>query len=892
MTSDYQASQPIAERNEAPAKQARSNSEFKLEQQLHQTEAALLWYRRWYDITPHFYFTTNPQGTLLSINRSAAEQLDYTAQELVGTSIFSLFHPDDRAVLSTALTTSNLSLQNDYRIERLCRKNGSILWVKITAHQFDPDTILLSCEEVTQYKQTEAALQKSNAHIANILENISDGFFVLDHQWQFTYLNSHAEHLLQRTQKDLLGKNVWHEYPAAVGSLFEQEYRRAMLEQVAVTFEEFYLPSNSWYEVHAYPSQDGLSVYFRDITERKQTQEALQNSQQQLQALFDNALDAILVADDDGRYVDANPAACELLGSSKEALVGVSITEFANAESRADVQLAWQTFLEQGKQEGEFQLYRADRTTRSLEFRAKANCLPGLHLSVLRDVTKRKQAQEALRVSEERFRSLSACSPVGIFLTDTQGNCTYNNPRWQAISGFTFEEALGTGWADAIHPDDRLQVMANWDVYTERGQDYFGEFRLQHPDGGVRWVCVRSSPMFSDENDLIGYVSTVEDITERKQAAAALQESKALLQAILDYSPTVIYLKDGQGRYILVNRQYETLIGVTQQQIMGKTDYDIFPKAMADVYHANDRKVLEARTALIFEEDAPIDDQIRTYLEGKFPLFDVDGNLYAICGIATDITDRKQAASAIQQLNQTLENRVLQLQSANQELDSFSYSVSHDLRAPLRAMHGFSRVLVERYSTNLPTQAQHYIQRIHHNAWRMGELIDDLLTFSRLSRQPLSQQSIDPTTIVRQAIADLRDQQDNRQVEITIGQLAPCSADPALLKQVWMNLLTNALKFTSKQAVAQIEIGCQPSDGNAIYFIRDNGVGFEMQYAHKLFGVFQRLHSAEEFEGTGVGLAIVQRIVHRHGGLIWVEAAVDRGAAFYFTLALKDVLSD
>ena len=260
-------------------------------------------------------------------------------------------------------------------------------------------------------------------------------------------------------------------------------------------------------------------------------------------------------------------------------------------------------------------------------------------------------------------------------------------------------------------------------------------------------------------------------------------------------------------------------------------------------------------------------------------------------------------AGSIKNMRAQILQRTAQLESANKELEAFSYSISHDLRAPLRAMDGFSRILLEEHASQLPTEARRYLGLVRDNAQQMGRLLEDLLAFSRLSRLPLNKQTVSPAGIVQKVLAELRLGQEQRKVEVTLGDLPDCQADPALLKQVWINLLSNAFKFTSKCEAARIEIGAisdfksQISDSSphpskseilnlksAIYYVRDNGVGFDMQYAGKLFGVFQRLHRAVDFEGTGVGLTIVQRIVNRHGGRIWAEAEVDKGATFYFTI--------
>jgi light-regulated signal transduction histidine kinase (bacteriophytochrome) len=262
--------------------------------------------------------------------------------------------------------------------------------------------------------------------------------------------------------------------------------------------------------------------------------------------------------------------------------------------------------------------------------------------------------------------------------------------------------------------------------------------------------------------------------------------------------------------------------------------------------------------------------------------------VFVLWAIALLAFQRTRAETEVRQLNATLEHQVrertAQLEAAVRDLEGFTYSVAHDLRSPLRAMHGYATVLLDEHTPHLDADAQHGLRRIADNALRLGHLIDDLLTFASLSRRPLAKQRVAPADLVQLAWNDLQPAHESRQVDFVIGDLPPCEADPTLLQQVFVCLLDNALKFTQAREVACVTVGCQAIHGEQVYFVRDNGVGFDMEYAHMLFGMFQRLHRIEDYEGTGMGLAMAQRIIERHDGRIWATAQVDKGATFYFTL--------
>jgi PAS domain S-box-containing protein len=375
------------------------------------------------------------------------------------------------------------------------------------------------------------------------------------------------------------------------------------------------------------------------------------------------------------------------------------------------------------------------------------------------------------------------------------------------------------------------------------------------------------------------------EVTERKRAEEALRKLSARQSALLDAVPDIVVEVDDDKVYTWANQAGLEFFG---EDVIGK-EAAIYFVGEQDTYNVVNPLFGGAENVIYVESwQWRKDGQKRLLGWWCRVLKDENGAVTGALSSARDITERKQAENEIRRLNAELEQRVVertaQLEASNKELEAFSYSVSHDLRAPLRAMDGFSRILLDEYATDLPGAAQRYLGLVHDNAGQMGNLIDHLLAFSRLGRQPLKKERVAPADIVQAALAGLSAAREGRDVEITFGDLPSCQADPALLRQVFANLLGNALKFTKTRNPAIIKVGCDNHTGEPVFFVKDNGVGFDMQYANKLFGVFQRLHRAEDYAGTGVGLATVQRIIHRHGGRIWAEAEVDKGATFYFTI--------
>ena len=632
----------------------------------------------------------------------------------------------------------------------------------------------------------------------------------------------------------------------------------------------------------------GFFALVQDISERREAEEELRQWADAFQHCAHGIVIDIPIT---GRILVCNPAFALMLGSRADDIVDSSILSTYAPSDHEYIRGNIEKADEIGHASYQAHMIRRDGSIFPVQMdvvSVRGDDGDLLYRVVtVQDITERKRAEEELRKSEERYHYLFENNPHPMWVYDLKTLAFFDvNEAAVAKYGFSRREFLNMTIADIRPPEDLGKLMDNL-AKPRQPLEHSEGWRHRLKNGTIIHVEITSHTIQTDGR--ASALVVAQDITERKRAEEALQRSEARYRALFDHMSEGFFqaelILDDSGkaadfRFVDVNPAHSRIIGMQREQVVGRKASELFPGLEESWFDA---------IAKVVHTGEPL------YVEG---FVQTNGRYYAnsyfspgpgqFASVFSDITERRQAEGQIRRLNDELEQRVsertVQLEAANKELEAFSYSVSHDLRAPLRAIDGYTRILVEDHAQALDEEGKRACAIISREAQRMGELIDDLLAFSRLSRREIRKSRIDMKALAKTVFKEQAAGEGETRIDFKIGRLPSAVGDPALIRQVWTNLLANAVKFTSGRKRAIIEAGATEEKDETVYYVRDNGAGFDMEYAEKLFGVFQRLHSESEFEGTGVGLAIVKRVIQRHGGRVWAEGAVDRGAVFYFAL--------
>ena len=669
-----------------------------------------------------------------------------------------------------------------------------------------------------------------------------------------------------------------------------------------------------------------------DITERKRAEEVLHESQERFRLLLDGVKDyAIYMLDPEGKVISWNAGAARIKGYEQEEILGNNFSCFYTAEDREASKPAreLQESLAKGRFEEQALRVRKDGSS----FWANVVITPMFDdqrtlrgfSKVARDITERKRSEEALQTSlatseaalkELADQKFALDQHAIVAVTDVQGTITYVNEKFCTISKYSRDELLGQNHRilnSGHHPKEFFQQMYH---SIANGQVWRGEICNRAKDGSIYWVDTTIVPTLTTDGKPRQYVAIRADITERKRAEGqlahqaealsrqaeellgsqqALETQTLMLQSVLDSMQEGLVVADEEGNFIIWNPAATKIVGMGAANVPPgewNTHYGVYMPDGVTLFPAERTPLLlairgEVGNAEMYVRNSELETGV--WIEASAsPLKTKDGAVHGGVVAFRDITQRKIDEREIRKLNEELEERVVQrtaqLEAANRELESFTYSVSHDLRAPLRHIGGFSKILTEDFGPAMPQDAQCHLRRIQEGVHRMGLLVDELLNLARVGRHALNLRDTNLNSIVEEVVSVLQPETEGRVVSWKVADLPFAECDPVLIRQVFQNLLANALKFTRTRERAIIEIGSRLENERLVILVRDNGVGFNMKYSDKLFGVFQRLHRPDEFEGTGIGLATVHRIVHKHGGQVWAEAELDKGATFCFTL--------
>ncbi len=633
-----------------------------------------------------------------------------------------------------------------------------------------------------------------------------------------------------------------------------------------------------------------------EISERKLAEIMLRDERDRIRTILDLVGDPIFVKDNDHRITMANRAFYDIFCMDERSVIGFTLVESVPENERHHFLKVDRNVLDTGIpdiQEEELTVednkhYIITRKTRFTNESGEKFLVGSIH-----DITERKKDEEALRETNEYLENLFNYANAPIIVWDTSLLITRFNKAFENLSGYKASEVIGQK-VDILFPRAKINSSLDLINKTISGLRWETvEIEILRKDGEVRVVLWNSANVFDESHkEILATIAQGNDITQRKQAEESLRLSEEKFRAMVETVPLAIHLSVGIEQISeYLNPEFTKLFGYTLEDIPSIEQWwplaypnEEYRLQIAEEWNQRVKHAIESQTpiepmeSIVACKNGSQKNMLWNYITLK------DKN-YS-CGL--DLTERKKAEGEIRKLNTELEQRVsdrtAQLEAANKELESFSYSVSHDLRAPLRYINGFADMLNKDYHSHLPEDALHYLDTITASAKKMGTLIDDLLSFSRAGRTEVKKSTIKMQELVNETLSSVRHSIENRKVDIKISILPEVSGDYNLLQMVWTNLLDNAIKYTKPRKKGLIKIDFTEDDKEFIFLIKDNGVGFDMKYSGKLFGVFQRLHSVDEFDGTGIGLANVRRIISRHGGRTWAEAIPNRGATFYFSI--------
>lgn len=860
---------------------------------------------------------TTPDGKMYT-NEAFRKMLGYQEDELLVLKWQEITHPED---VQSDERIFNAMLSGEYasrRWEKRYRnKNGNTVWADISVviqkdNYRNSQSFICAIQDISVQKNSEIILKETSRRLELVLHSSNAGTWEWDCMsgtllwspklFSLFGLDPHTAIASFDRWRTILHPEDLETAENRIGqalkdhSYLNSDYRVILpdgqIRWINATGEGIYDSGGN-------PVQ--MIGICTDITERKFFEQELVNakilaeeSEQRLRNYFDLGLLGMAITSVDKTWIEVNDTICNFLGYTREELVNKTWAELTYPE---DIDIDYNYFNQ--VLNNEIEGYKIDKryirkNGQIIHTELAVRCVRGADnkvryfLALINDITDRKKAEADLIESERFLRESQAVARIGSFAWDLSTGLWKSSEILDEIFGIdaNYNRTL-EGWSRIIHPDMR-QEMYDYVLNEVIGKrlTFDKEYEIiRQNDGAECWVHGIAVLEFNPDKQPVRLLGTISDITEQR----SVREKVDHLAAIVQSSEDAIIGKDLNGKITSWNKSAEKLFGYSEDEILGNSILRIIPEECWEEEEKILLNLKEGSSIQNFETVRLTKNGKRLHVSvGVSPILDSSGKVVGVSKVVRDISELIRTQEEIKKLNETLESRVMertsQLDAANKELEAFCYSVSHDLRAPLRSVHSYTNILLEDYENSLDDEGKRFCRTISSSAIKMGNLIDDLLNFSRIGRNNLNSCIIDMRVLAKTAFSELISQNEIQQYNIKIDKLHNGFGDPSLIQIVWNNLISNSIKYSSKKYVPEISIGSSKNKEMITYFIKDNGAGFDMRYTHKLFGVFQRLHTEEEFEGNGIGLAIVKRIISKHGGEVRAEGEVGKGATIYFTL--------
>ncbi|MFC6728121.1 PAS domain S-box protein, partial [Natronoarchaeum mannanilyticum] len=750
--------------------------------------------------------------------------------------------------------------------------DGDRRWFRVNAVPlFDAeesvDRVVVAGEDVTELKRRERQLRRQRdeleSELGEVFGRVSDAFFALDEEFRFTHINERAHELINPEDRELVGESIWDQFPKATERLFKPHYERALENQETVSFEEYYPePLDIWFEVRAYPSETGLSVYFRDISERKQRERELEESERRYRTLAEHFPNGVVTLfDHDLEYTLAAGQGFDRIPVDPEDLEGNSFRDAWDEETVDTLEPAFQDALD-----GEESTVELEYVDREWIFQAvpiadeRGDVFAGMTMAI--DVTEQKEQERALEQYSEYLDDVIDGIDDLFYVLDSDGGLRRWNESLADVTGYSNAEIDSMDALDFFEEDAETIASAVAKGFEEGG--VIVEADLVTNDGERIPYEFSATTVENPEGDTV-LAGIGRDVSEQKDRERELTKYETIVETIEDG----IYVKDEDGYFTMVNDAYAEMTGYDRDELVGA-----HASLVVDEATIGDSREMLSGAALEDGDEPTMEATLRTKdggaipAEGTFASIDTDDEREEV-GVVRDITERKE--------------RRRKLEESNERLEQFAYAASHDLQEPLRMVSSYLSLVERRYADELDDDAEEFIEFAVDGAERMREMIDALLEYSRVETRGDPFEPVDLEAVYEDAIQDLEVKIAESDAEIEAEPLPEAYGDEGQLRQVFENLLSNAIEY-SEEGPPQVDVGAERDGEMWIVSVSDDGIGIDPEHADRVFEVFNRLHTREEHDGTGIGLALCRRIVERHGGEIWVDSTPGEGSTFYFSV--------